>query len=138
MKKKVVKRERDPEKRPNKLDNHIMQALNMAWWKWPARNDIKKEARVKLQDGNYKNGNPKYIYKFRCAACKDLHDKVDINHIEPRICIKSGFSTLDEWITRTFCDTSNLEALCRPCHTKLTSRDATLRAEHKRNAKVIE
>lgn len=135
MKKKVVKKERDPELRPNKLDTYIMQALNLAWWKFPARNDVKKEARVKLQDGLYKNGNAKYVYKFRCEACKELHDKVDVDHKVPKSDLKTGFTTLDDYCLRTFCETDGLQVLCKTCHSKKTSLEATERAAYRRERK---
>jgi hypothetical protein len=39
-----------------------------------------------------------------------------VDHIEPIIDPAVGFTTWDECIDRMFCDSSNLQLLCKVCH----------------------
>lgn len=125
----------DTSKRPNSIDKMIMSFLNKLWYRWPARTQTKNKVRERILDGYYKNGNEKFIYKFRCEECKELQDKVEIDHIIPKIDVQTGFTTLDDFCARFFCDVSNLQALCSSCHSAKNKEEAGIRAIFRKERK---
>lgn len=135
---KKIKEVEDPTKRPNSIDKMIISFLNRLWSRWPAKTQTKNKVRERVSDGFYKNGNEKFIFKFRCEDCKELQDKVEVDHIEPRICVEKGYVSLDEWATRTFCEPSGLRALCVECHKIRTTEQAGIRAVFRKERKTEE
>lgn len=55
---------------------------------------------------------------YTCASCARLFTAkgVEVDHIEPVVDPKTGFTTWDNYISRLFCSTDNLQVLCKPCH----------------------
>lgn len=57
----------------------------------------------------------------RCAHCKKAVKKLQVDHIIPVGPTPGSKNatpdiTWDGFINRLFCDVSNLQALCKPCH----------------------
>lgn len=89
-----------------------------------------------------KDGTPglRYNVMYRCAKCQELHEKVDVDHINE---VGSYFdwpaddkTQLTEWAERLFCDKSNLQALCRPCHQIKSGISTRKRAKVRRKART--
>ena len=62
--------------------------------------------------------------KYRCAKCNELFGpkEVQVDHI-----IEIGkLISWDDWITKLFCDVSNLQVLCKSCHLAKTFHFRTL------------
>lgn len=83
--------------------------------KWYIRNEIRKEAKVELEIGKYKNGKVKYGVFYRCAKCAELFkDKeVAVDHIME---VALYNKCLLGWILGLFCPKDNLQVLCHECH----------------------
>lgn len=130
----ISKKVKDPETRPTEIDKMVTSFLNRLWGAWPAKTHAKNIGREKVQVDTYKNGNPKMLYKYKCQSCKELVDVVQVDHKDPRVPI-SGFTTLDDWVARTFCTIEGLQALCLGCHKKKSSEEASSRAAYRKTQK---
>lgn len=66
---------------------------------------------------------------YTCASCAKLFTAkaIEIDHIEPVVNPVTGFTTWDDYISRLFCPTYNLQALCKPCHKQKTKEEKSLR-----------
>ena len=55
---------------------------------------------------------------YYCNHCSKLFTAkhIEIDHISPVVDPVVGFTTWDEYITRLYCETKNLQVLCKPCH----------------------
>ena len=100
-----------------KTINLIKQALRAATLRWHIRNEIKQAARVYIKEGNYKNGKPKKRVYYKCNRCRKNFktEDVQVDHIDE---IGKFTGNWDIYIKRMFCDITNLQVLCKPCHKK--------------------
>lgn len=71
--------------------------------------------------------------RFECARCKELFsiNNMQLDHRIPVVDIERGFETLEIFVDRLFCDDSNLDMLCKPCHYEKTSLENEIREENK-------
>lgn len=110
----------------------ITNALRQASIIWPIRAQVFKNAQVKVKEGKFKNGKPRYKYYWRCASCEELfRDKseLEVDHIEE---VGSFTGDVTEFCRRLFCDIGNLQLLCIKCHHAKTTRNARLLWKRKR------
>lgn len=108
-----------------KFTAFIKNNLRMASRKWSPISQALKNARVRR--GFYK-----------CAGCKEevpASSKNDngkriknavVDHINPIIDPKVGFTTWDDCIERMFCEADNLQVLCYDCHKVKTDEEKAL------------
>lgn len=91
---------------------------------WPPRSRALLKARVIIDNGFYKNGNPKKKTLYRCEKCQDLFEREDIqmDHTIPVVDLE-GFQNWDEYINSLFCDESNYSTLCKKCHSIKTTQE---------------
>lgn len=87
----------------------VKNALRRASYRWSARSEALKKARVNRGD-------------YCCNSCKQIfiRKEVQLDHIIPAINPLTGFVSFDEYIDRLFCDESNFQVLCIICHKKKT------------------
>jgi len=96
-----------------------------------SRSPVIKEVRAKALHPTKKGvrGGKQYI----CSECKKTFGMGDINvdHIEPVIPLDKTINDMDynEIVERIFCDISNLQVMCKPCHKDKTKQE---RKEKKR------
>jgi len=71
--------------------------------------------------------------KYQCAHCKNIFGpkEIQIDHRSPVVDPLIGYVDLDTFATRLFCDDSNLDILCKPCHAVKTSSENSTRFEIK-------
>lgn len=100
----------------SKFNSFIKNNLRSATRKWAPILNCKKKAHI-----------ARGLYE--CASCgehvpptvfdEDKRKRVKnifVDHINPIIDPAVGFTTWDECIERMFCDSDNLQLLCKPCH----------------------
>lgn len=108
----------------------ITSVLRSGYRKWPPKYTVLNEAKV----GKKKNKKTNRIAQhYKCAKCKKefpLSD-IQVDHIEPVVDPTTGFTNWDDFITRLFCDESNLQVLCVTCHNKKTD------SERKKKANLV-
>ena len=110
----------------------IKNQLRGATRKWAPIGDCLSAARVKR--GFY-----------LCAECKEhvpntikqgakRVKNVFIDHIEPIVPV-TGWISWDSCIERMFCESSNLQLLCKECHDSKSKEETAERTKHRRKAK---
>jgi len=114
--------EKAAKKKKSELFNFVKNTLRRASYRWKPRGDAERLSRV--DRGLYKCANCQGIFK--------RHD-VELDHVEPVIDIKNGFTNWDDYITRLYADVDGYQMLCKGCHEAKTMIEDTLRAEY--NAK---
>jgi len=125
-------------KKPRKLPSlktFLIPQLRRVYWKWPSKKQALAKARRVVDDGFYKNGNPKTKVLFECAHCAKLFDSknVQVDHIIPVIDPINGFTTWDDYIDRLFCSVDNLQVLCTEDHDAKTELEQIVRNDNKKD-----
>jgi 5-methylcytosine-specific restriction endonuclease McrA len=112
--------------------NFCIAALRRGSLKWKPR--YTAQAKYKVQIGNFSTGRPKY--GWFCEVCGVIEKKKDcqMDHRIPVIG-PEGFTTLDEYADRLFCDESNLSNLCKPCHKEKSKIETAERKAYRDNLK---
>lgn len=121
----MARAKRDP-KNPN-LKTWLMSSLRRASYRWPPRNEALKEARI--ERGLYK-----------CKICLSLIKKEEVNldHIQPIVSIKDGFTNWDDVVNRLFCSKEGYQVLCELCHDSKTAIEDELRLKYRHEKKEKE
>ena len=109
-----------------KLKNFIIATLRRASYRWSARTEAMRLARI--ERGLYK-----------CAHCKGefKRKQVHVDHINPVIDIKKGFTNWDDFINRLFCKVEQFQVLCEQCHSAKTSTERSLRTIYRKKRKLV-
>lgn len=91
---------------------------------WPGRTEALKRARV---------GRGLYL----CASCNEAFPRkaVQLDHIEPVVDIKLGWTGFDDWISRLFCPPEGFRVLCVRCHDSITVIQDQMREFHRKKRK---
>ena len=96
------------------LKNFLIKQLRRISHKWRAFDEAKKRDRV---DRAIDPATGRLCWRAQCVGFRELifekHRKMD--HVEPVVPL-SGWSTLDSFATRLFCEANNLQSLCKDCH----------------------
>lgn len=121
-----------------KFKSFIKNNLRSATRKWAPIQKCKKKAHVARG-------------LYRCDGCgaevpPTIYDEdkrkrvknVFVDHIEPIIDPAVGFTTWDECIDRMFCDSDNLQLLCKACHSVKSQEEIEVTKERRRRAKEEE
>ena len=108
------------------------QEMRKIWLRWGPRNEALKQARRKVQEGYFKNGNPKFVFEHQCAICHDWFKQesgkpqVEVDHIHP---VGGWSENIKEWgkdLGRMYqallCSVDDLRVLCKSCHLEVTNK----------------
>lgn len=101
--------------------SYLLNILRRGTTIWSGRTACINKTRVKKLVGIFKNGTPKYKYFYYCDECKgefSSPDQIQVDHI---IEVGPFNGNFDDYIRRLYCEQSNLQNLCKVCHTKKTS-----------------
>lgn len=107
------------------LKNFVIATLRRSSYRWPARNDAYKAARI--ERGLY-----------ACRSCHGTFNRkeVRIDHIEPIIPLDgTGFTSWDNYINRLFVKAEGFQVLCDNCHKIKTDMEKSLRKESRNKLK---
>ena len=107
----------------SKQKGFAIAALRRASYRWPARNEAMKKARVG------KN-------QYECAVCKNIFPNrlVDKDHKEPIVPL-SGWDGFDGYIERLLVQENGWQVLCKPCHREKTNDENKKRRENTKTTK---
>lgn len=99
------------------LEQWLIPHLRDLHRKWPHSNGCIDAAKEKVHIGFFKNGNPEYKTMIRCAMCKELYDRseIDRDHIVP-IANAEGFKDWNSYIPALFSPPQAYQPLCKSCH----------------------
>jgi Zn finger protein HypA/HybF involved in hydrogenase expression len=105
---------------PNQDVKYILNVLRRGTTRWKGRTDCLNRERKRITTGEFKNGNPKKKWVYRCTKCREWFklNNMEVDHIEE----VGGFTgDFNEFIAKLYCPQENLQALCVLCHSKKTS-----------------
>lgn len=118
-----------------KFNSFIKNNLRSATRKWAPIQKCKKKAHVAR--GLYKCDEcgqevpPTVFNEEKRKRVKNIF----VDHIEPIIDPATGFTTWDECIERMFCDSSNLQLLCKQCHSAKSQEEIEVAKNRRAAAK---
>lgn len=118
-----------------KFNSFIKNNLRSATRKWAPIQKCKKRAHV-----------ARGLYKCDCCGeevpptifDEDKRKRVKnvyVDHIIPIIDPAVGFTTWDDCVERMFCDSSNLQLLCKKCHSEKSQEEIEVAKERRRRTK---
>lgn len=96
--------------------------------KYECLNSAKTEKKINVKTG-------RLAQHFRCELCESEFTQKDIqvDHKKPVVDPKKGFTTWDDFIERLFCESSNLQAICKECHSVKTAKEKAVRNKNKKD-----
>lgn len=110
------------QKKPKKqaLGTFVRGILRRGSFHWKARNEAMVDARVERG-------------KYLCKMCGELFGpkQVILDHIEPVIDPKKGFTNWDDFINRLYCPKEGFQVLCHACSDAKTITEDALREHFK-------
>ena len=105
-----------------KTIDYLIKILRKGSVAWSGRRDALRSARTKVWDGiYYKNGNKKHKYQWQCALCSNWflsEEEMEVDHI---VEIGPFDGSWDTYISKMYCQVSELQVLCVSCHAKKTA-----------------
>jgi 5-methylcytosine-specific restriction endonuclease McrA len=115
MAKKIVKVKKPKKKKKYNLKSRITSALRRIWFYGPERREAAKIAKA----------------RGTCAICKEYHDKLQIDHINPVVLV-THWDSWQGYIDRLFCSAENLRGICSACHQVVTTLSKEIRKANKK------
>jgi 5-methylcytosine-specific restriction endonuclease McrA len=97
----------------------VLRAGSRRWApKYETLNAAKTEKKI-----NQKTG--RLAQHYRCNVCKEefTSKDVQVDHIKPIINPKKGFTSWDDYVDALFCESKNLQTICKPCHKLKTAKE---------------
>ncbi len=110
---------------PKELHGLIMGAIKRVYRRSAARQAVLKAAEIRLVKMNKDGSTAKKDAVFYvCSGCGGYakiqanaqYPKIEVDHIAPVIPIDRPLESWDEFMSRLFCNVTNLMALCTTCH----------------------
>jgi 5-methylcytosine-specific restriction endonuclease McrA len=98
-----------------RLKSFITSCLRGGFRRFPPKYETLKDAFVdkRLNEKTNRVGS-----HYKCASCNKVFPTKDVqvDHINPIVDPNEGFISWDIFINNLFCEASNLQVLCKPCH----------------------
>lgn len=120
-------------KKPFNSKNWLIHQLRRLSLKYPPRisaiNKVKTVYYIKS-----KKGTDVKRVSFKCELCGKEGLKSterELDHIVPVVDIKAGFTDWNDFINGLFCDESNYQSLCIPCHREKSLKELEKRLDSK-------
>ena len=118
-------------KRPPYNENAVIRgALRRQFSRSPVVREVLMKERREVPKFNKDGGRAKKdAVQYRCNACGEWTKStaVSVDHITPVIDVEVGFVDWNQFISRLFCDASNLQVICDPCHNAKTQGERIAR-----------
>ena len=107
---------------PARIRSFIISGLRSTASRWPPKYETLKAAFVGKKINAASGREAKH---YLCAHCEGEFpsSKVQVDHINPVVDPKVGFTTWDTFIDRLFCTEEGLQVLCSTCHKKKTEQE---------------
>lgn len=119
----------------------VQTNMRQASYKWPPREAAKRKARIRKEVGTFKNGNPKYLYLYKCAGCGGLFtDKeIALDHVLPVVPVEGWRNEVEfmhEYLERLLVYEEGFQVLCREkCHQQKSDDENNRRRQNKKQFK---
>lgn len=120
------------------LFSFLLPRLRRLSIQWPARQEVLKRIKIEVQDGFFKNGNPKINIRYKCEKCDKITtmDNIQIDHITP-ISNFAAHGSWDSYLNAMFCSSDKLQGICVNCHQEKSAKEASERAEKRKKIKNL-
>lgn len=107
-----------------KLKSFLIPILRRGTYRWKERTAALKAAR-----------KDRGIYE--CALCKGLFKQKEtvLDHINPVVDPKTGFTNWDDYINKMFCDADGYQVICKSCNEAKTTLENELRKMYRAQRK---
>ena len=111
-------------RKPQNKRTFVVGVLRRASFKWHARTEAMQNARVARG-------------QYRCAICGEIFKakEVDLDHVEPVVDPKTGWTNYDDFIERLFCEADKFQVICNgpgSCHETKTYTEDVMRVHYKK------
>lgn len=102
------------------LNTFVKGILRRGSFHWRARTEAMQAARIERG-------------KYKCAMCEETFGpkEVDLDHVEPVVDPKTGFTTWDDYINRLYCPAEGFQVICHSCHDFKTLLEDQMREHYK-------
>lgn len=105
-----------------------------------SRSDLRRKVLDAAVILGYSDPNRPRVTKWcKCTECGKMEPKylMQVDHKQPLVPIDKSLEdmTWDEVVDNTWCDESNLQPICKPCHKKKSLAENKLRREFKKGKK---
>lgn len=119
-------------KKPKSQYTFLKNILRQASMRWQGKSEARRRAKVKVQNGYFKNNNPKFATKYICAECERQginttwnEDETQMDHIIP--CREPADGDWDgDWtklINNMLCPPEGYQCLCMKHHEEKTASE---------------
>lgn len=111
---------------PYNQNSAIRGALRRAFARSPLVTEVMQESRREIPRYNKDGSRAKKNWVQRqCQVCDQWvgSSHIVVDHKDPVISIDDGFEDWNEFVARLWCDKSNLQRICDPCHDKKTAKE---------------
>lgn len=97
----------------------IRSALRRAWTRYPVRFQVLDDAKRP-----YTGPDKRTKFVYECAGCKKHFKSTEVNvdHIKPAGTL-TKYSDLPSFVKTLFCESNNLQVLCKTCHDTKTKEE---------------
>lgn len=126
---------------PFNRDMVIRGAIRRTFARAPIKQEILREGRREVpkyrKDGSLA---AKPAVQYHCAVCLNWvpSTSIAVDHIVPVIDPEVGFVSWETFVDRLYCDKSNLQRICSPCHNSKTQAENLQRRISKDTEKINE
>lgn len=112
----------------------IISVLRSGTRRFPPKYECLNAAKTEKKK-NKKTGRLAQHYKCNSCQKEYVATEIQVDHIEPIVDPKTGFTSWDSFIERLFCPIDNLQCLCLGCHKKKTLKEKGVRDKSKSDAR---
>ena len=123
-----------------KYRSFIKGNLRRATQKWAPIQECKKKARTRRGLYHCAGCGEEVPASVKEEGSRRRSNNIHVDHIEPIIDPKVGWTTWDDCIERMFCELDNLQVLCTACHKVVTDEEKEIakarRAKEKLDAET--
>ena len=105
-----------------RLRAFIFSTLRSGMRRYPPKYECLNKAKVGKQ---LNKASGRQAEHYECKGCGEHFVKKDVqvDHRQPVVQPKTGFTDWNTYIPRLFCTVGNLQVLCKPCHKDKTQRE---------------
>ena len=117
-----------------KLKAFVINALRRAHSRWFPKSIAMEQAKT-TREYTIKKEKDKSRIAYLCKHCDGVFraKEINVDHINPVVDPKSGFTTFDNYIESLFVGVDDYQILCIECHKVKTYLETQVRTETKRN-----
>lgn len=101
-----------------------------------SRSELRRKIVDSIRVEHYDTNRPRVKKWSKCPKCSKNTPTylIEVDHIIPIIPIDRSFleMSLDEVVDRIWCEPTNLQAICKPCHNEKTKQERDARKKSKK------